>query len=118
MTINPLITPNSHKSKVVVGQAQELARGPEATHLFCLPPECCMQRLTFPHSLTFQTHLAQPKVTTSLLSLNLHWLGRGRGEKLAQDSTFLADSPPQVDTQELAYRPRFFPLPTPAPKAL
>lgn len=51
MTINPHLTPKSHKSKVVVGRTQELARAREATHLFSLPLECLecrMQRLTSP----------------------------------------------------------------------
>lgn len=73
----------------------------------CLLDAVCRSRL-LPHSFTFQTHPAQPKVKTSLLSLNPHWPGKGRREKLARDSTFLADRPPQVDTQELASRPRFF----------
>lgn len=53
-----------------------------------------MQRLTFPSSFNPHTHPAQPKVKTSLLSLNPHWLGKGKSEKLARDSAVLADSPP------------------------
>lgn len=48
MTINPHLTPKSHKSKVVVGRTQELARAREATQLFSLPLACRMQRLTSP----------------------------------------------------------------------
>lgn len=60
-----------------------------------------------PPSFTFQPHPAQREVKTSLLSLSPRWLGKGRREKLALDSTFLADSSPQVDPQESASRPRF-----------